>query len=40
MHEEWFAHEERVRLAVGLLEKPVVQSSNAKEVSYMALTTF
>ncbi|CDP19310.1 unnamed protein product [Coffea canephora] len=33
VHEEWFAHEERVRLAVGLLEKPVVQSSNAKEVA-------
>lgn len=34
MHEEWFADEERVRKAIGLLEKPVVQFSNAKEVSY------
>lgn len=33
MHEEWFADEERVRKAVGLLEKSVVQISNAKEVN-------
>ncbi|KAI5658099.1 hypothetical protein M9H77_26892 [Catharanthus roseus] len=33
VHEEWFADEERVRKAVGLLEKSVVQISNAKEVA-------
>ncbi|KAL3507131.1 hypothetical protein ACH5RR_032513 [Cinchona calisaya] len=33
VHEEWFANEERVRKAVGLLEKPAVQSSNSKEVA-------
>lgn len=34
MHDAWFADEERVRKAVGLLEKPVVQSPNAREVRY------
>lgn len=33
MHEEWFADEDRVRKAVGLLEKPVVNFSNSKEVT-------
>ncbi|CAA3023341.1 probable E3 ubiquitin- ligase ARI8 [Olea europaea subsp. europaea] len=33
VHEEWFADEERVRNAVGLLEKPLVKFSNAKEVT-------
>lgn len=32
MHDEWFADEEKVRKAVGLLEKPVVQFPNAREV--------
>lgn len=43
MHEEWFADEENVRKAVGILEKPVVKSPNFKEVSYqvnMTLTIF
>lgn len=34
MHEEWFAEEENVRRAVGILEKPFVKSPNFKEVSY------
>ncbi|CAI9761651.1 unnamed protein product [Fraxinus pennsylvanica] len=33
VHEEWFSDEERVRKAVGILEKPLVQFSNAKEVT-------
>ncbi|XP_022873122.1 probable E3 ubiquitin-protein ligase ARI8 isoform X2 [Olea europaea var. sylvestris] len=33
VHEEWFADEERVRDSVGLLEKPLVQFSNAKQVT-------
>ncbi|XP_057779098.1 probable E3 ubiquitin-protein ligase ARI8 isoform X2 [Salvia miltiorrhiza] len=33
VHEEWFADEENVRKAVGILEKPVVKSPNFKEVS-------
>ncbi|XP_042059188.1 probable E3 ubiquitin-protein ligase ARI7 [Salvia splendens] len=33
VHEEWFADEENVRRAVGILEKPVVKSPNYKEVS-------
>lgn len=33
VHDEWFADEEKVRRAVGLLEKPVLQSSNELEVS-------
>lgn len=33
MHDEWFADEEKVRKSVGLLEKPVVEFPNAKEVS-------
>lgn len=32
MHDAWFADEERVRKAVGLLEKPAVQNCNAREV--------
>lgn len=32
MHDEWFADEEKVRKVVGLLEKPVVQFPNAREV--------
>lgn len=34
MHEKWFADEEGVRKAVGILEKPLVKSPNFKEVSY------
>lgn len=33
VHEEWFADEDQVRKAVGLLEKPVVDFSNSKEVT-------
>lgn len=33
MHEEWFADEERVRRAVGIIEK-LVKPPNFKEVSY------
>lgn len=34
MHDAWFADEENVRKAVGLLEKPVVDPMpNAREVS-------
>lgn len=33
MHDEWFADEEKVRRAVGLLERPVVEYPNAREVS-------
>lgn len=33
VHDEWFADEEAVRNSVGLLDKPVVQFSNAREVS-------
>lgn len=32
MHDEWFADEEKVRRSVGLLEKPVVEYPNAREV--------
>ena len=32
MHDEWFADEVKVRKAVGLLEKPVVQFPNCREV--------
>lgn len=32
VHDEWFADEEKVRRAVGLLEKPVVEYPNAREV--------
>jgi len=34
VHDAWFADEERVRKAVGLLEKPVVQHPNTSEVRY------
>lgn len=33
MHDEWFADEERVRKAVGLLEKRAVQFPDGEEVS-------
>ncbi|KAA8531387.1 hypothetical protein F0562_006117 [Nyssa sinensis] len=33
VHEEWFACEDRVRKVVGLLEKPVVQFPNARELT-------
>lgn len=33
VHDEWFADEERVRRAVGLLEKPVAQLLNNREVN-------
>ncbi|KAL0451963.1 UNVERIFIED_CONTAM: putative E3 ubiquitin-protein ligase ARI8 [Sesamum latifolium] len=33
VHEEWFADEERVRHAVGILEKPVVKFSSIREVA-------
>ena len=37
MYEAWFADEGRVRKAVGLLEMPVLQFPNDKEVSYWKL---
>lgn len=33
VHDAWFADEERVRKAVGLLEKPVVQHPNTSELT-------
>ncbi|KAF5942063.1 hypothetical protein HYC85_019705 [Camellia sinensis] len=33
VHEAWFADEDRVRKAVGLLERPIVQFPNAKELT-------
>lgn len=39
MHDEWFADEEKVRRAVGLLERPVVEFPNAREVSSPFFTT-
>lgn len=30
MHDAWFADEDAVRKSVGLLDKPVVEFSNAK----------
>ncbi|KAL7176872.1 hypothetical protein ACSBR2_030248 [Camellia fascicularis] len=33
VHEAWFADEDRVRKAVGLLERPVVKFPNAKELT-------
>ncbi|KAF3454262.1 hypothetical protein FNV43_RR04709 [Rhamnella rubrinervis] len=33
VHDEWFADEEKVRRAVGLLEKPVLDYRNAKELT-------
>ncbi|XP_031249338.1 probable E3 ubiquitin-protein ligase ARI8 [Pistacia vera] len=33
VHDEWFADEEKVRKSVGLLEKPVVEFPNAKELN-------
>ena len=34
MHDAWFADEDGVRKAVGLLDKPVVEYPNAREVRY------
>lgn len=34
MHEAWFADEDRVRKAVGLVDKPVVKFPNARDVNY------
>jgi hypothetical protein len=39
VHDEWFADEEKVRRAVGLLERPVVEYPNAREVSSPYFTT-
>ncbi|KAG9136198.1 hypothetical protein Leryth_003803 [Lithospermum erythrorhizon] len=36
VHEEWFADEEKVRKAVGLLDKQTVQLSNVKELILLA----
>ncbi|KAL4609825.1 hypothetical protein ACB092_08G008800 [Castanea dentata] len=33
VHDEWFADEEKVRRAVGLLEKPVIEYPNARELT-------
>ncbi|KAL9237282.1 hypothetical protein vseg_011852 [Gypsophila vaccaria] len=33
VHEEWLTHEEKVRKAVGLFEKPVVETSNTNEIA-------
>uniref|UniRef100_A0A5B7BBL2 RBR-type E3 ubiquitin transferase n=1 Tax=Davidia involucrata TaxID=16924 RepID=A0A5B7BBL2_DAVIN len=33
VHEAWFADEDRVRKAVGLLEKPVIEYPNARELT-------
>ncbi|KAK4605790.1 hypothetical protein RGQ29_000184 [Quercus rubra] len=33
VHDEWFADEEKVRRSVGLLEKPVVEYPNARELT-------
>ena len=33
MHDAWFSDEDAVRISVGLLDKQVVQFSNAREVS-------
>lgn len=35
VHEAWFADEEKVRKAVGIMEKPLVKFSNSVEVSYL-----
>jgi len=32
VHDAWFADEDQVRKTVGLLDKPVYQYSNAREV--------
>lgn len=34
VHDAWFADEDRVRKAVGLLEKPVALDPNAREARY------
>ncbi|PIA53358.1 hypothetical protein AQUCO_00900141v1 [Aquilegia coerulea] len=33
LHDAWFADEEKVRMTVGLLEKPVIQYPNAKKLT-------
>ncbi|GAV69930.1 IBR domain-containing protein [Cephalotus follicularis] len=33
VHDEWFADEDRVRNSVGLLDKPMIQLSNCKELT-------
>ncbi|KAL9233527.1 hypothetical protein vseg_008512 [Gypsophila vaccaria] len=33
VHDEWFVDEEKVRRAVGLLERPIVRTSNAREMT-------
>lgn len=37
MHDEWFADEEKVRRAVGLLEEPVVPFPDGRDVSISCL---
>ena len=37
MHDAWFADEDAVRKSVGLLDKQVVQLSNAREVSALVI---
>ena len=37
MHDAWFADEDQVRKTVGLLEKPVFQNSNTREVRHGCL---
>lgn len=37
MHDAWFADEQQVRKAVGLLEKPVFENHKAREVRYGCL---
>lgn len=37
MHDAWFADEDGVRKMVGLLERPVVQHPNPREVRYVCL---
>ena len=37
VHDEWFADEEKVRKEVGVLDKPVIEYLNAREVSIPCL---
>ena len=37
VHDAWFADEDAVRKSVGLLDKQVVQLSNAREVSALVI---
>ena len=39
VHDEWFADEERVRKAVGILERPVVSTLDGGEVYFFDLST-